>query len=109
MVRASVTLALALLAGSTSAFAPAPARIPPAHLRPSSARVAPPLSLSSTAAPSAECECDVATGAATVGAQTVTAELLRSLALTDAADGEVRLGDAMGSGDAVVCFLRHLG
>lgn len=101
MVRASVALALALLAGSTSAFAPAPARISPAHLRP--------LSLSSTAAPSAECECDVATGAATVGTQTVTAELLRGLALTDAADGEVRLGDAMGSGDAVVCFLRHLG
>ena len=102
MVRASVALALALLAGSTSAFAPAPARISPA-------RILRPLSLSSTAAPSAECECDMATGSTTVGAQTVTAELLRGLALTDAADGEVRLGDAMGSGDAVVCFLRHLG
>ena len=55
-----------------------------------------------------DCECDAATGAATVGTASVTPALLRGLSLTNAEGAVVELGAAMGDGDSLVVFLRHL-
>ena len=55
-----------------------------------------------------DCECDAATGAATVGTKSVTPALLRGLSVTNAEGAVVELGTAMGDGDSLVVFLRHL-
>jgi hypothetical protein len=55
-----------------------------------------------------DCECDAATGAATVGTASVTPALLRGLSLTNAEGAVVELGAARGDGDSLVVFLRHL-
>ena len=86
----AVLLALAALPLAANAFAPSTLgrRFGPRH--------------------ATDCECDAATGAATVGTASVTPALLRGLSVTNAEGAVVELGTAMGEGDSLVVFLRHL-
>lgn len=96
-------IVLALTLCGVAAFAPH--RSPPRSLSVPRSKKLPrsaPLVVASTAAAA---PCDVPDAEA-VG---VTGATLRGLSLTNAKGEKQTLGSAMGEGQSVVCFLRHLG